>query len=189
MRVEPSEQPGRSRWTGGGRALSIKLVRAHHDVLAGRLPDVEFSRRARLALSELRGEHGFVTLGEPFHTYLVREAEDLSWWTFAGFAANSALADVLADLVVPDAPVGDLALRMRREVDRGQLHAALDRERERLSTATPTVDDRAIENLKFSAAVPLKLARETVSERLVDTDGVLRTVDAPIATANGQDSA
>jgi ATP-dependent Lhr-like helicase len=177
VRVEPSERPGRSRWTGSGRAMSFMLARAHHDVLAGRLPAVEFSRRARSALSELREEHGFVTLGEPFHTYLVREAEDLSWWTFAGFAANSALADVLADLVVPDAPVGDLALRMRGEVDPRQLHAALDRERERLSTAAPAVDDQAIENLKFSAAVPPELARETVSERLVDRDGVLRTID------------
>lgn len=97
--------------------MSFKLARAHHDVLVGCLPDVEFSRRARSALTELRGEHSFVTPAEPFHTYLVREAEDLSWWTFAGFAANSALADVLADLVVPDAPVGDLALRIRREVD------------------------------------------------------------------------
>jgi ATP-dependent Lhr-like helicase len=158
--------------------MSFMLARAHHDVLAGRLPDVEFSRRARSALSELREKYCFVTLGEPFHTYLVRGAEDLSWWTFAGFAANSALADVLADLVVPDAPVGDLALRMRREVDPRQLRAALDRERERLSTAAPAVDDWAIENLKFSAAVPPKLARETVSERLVDRDGVLRTIDA-----------
>jgi ATP-dependent Lhr-like helicase len=178
VRVEPSERQGRSRWTSGGRAMSFKLAHAHHDVLAGRLPDVEFSRRARSALSELRGEHSFVMPGESFHTYLVREAEDLSWWTFAGFAVNSALADVLANLVDPEAPVGDLALRMRREVDPRQLHAALDRERERLSTAAPAVDDRAIENLKFSAAVPPKLARETVSERLVDRDGVLRTIDA-----------
>jgi hypothetical protein len=69
---------------------------------------------------------------------------------------------VLADLVVPDAPVGDLTLRIRREVDPRQLHAALERERERLSTAAPTVDDRTIENLKFSVAVPLKQAHAPI---------------------------
>ena len=55
-----------------------------------------------------------------------------------------------------------------------------------------TVKDKAgqaIENLKFSAAVPLKLARETVSERLADADGVLQTVDAPITAAHGPASA
>ena len=98
-------------------------------------------------------------------------------------------SDVLADLVIPDAPVGDLALRIRGEVDPRQLHAALDRKRERLSTTAPAIDDQAIENLKFSAAVPLKLARETVSERLADADGVLQTVDAPITAAHGPASA
>jgi hypothetical protein len=44
------------------------------------------------------------------------------------------------------------------------------------------VDDQAIERLKFSAAVPVELARETLSERLVDPEGVLRTVDAPTKT-------
>lgn len=184
VRVEPSDHPGHSRWSGTGRTMSSKLARAHHHILAGRLPGVDFSRRATAALSEVRGEHCFVAQGEEFCTHLVREVEALGWWTFAGFAANSMLADGLADLVVPDASVGDLKLQLRPEADAGQLRAALEQRREQLTEDVPRIDDRAVENLKFSAAVPIELARDTVSKRLTDPVGVLQAVDAPMTTTD-----
>jgi ATP-dependent Lhr-like helicase len=184
VRVEPSEHPGRSRWSGVGRTMSSELARAHHDILAGRLPAVDFSRRAKSALSEVRGGHCFVTHGEEFRTHLVREAQGLAWWTFAGFAANSMLADGLADLVIPDASVEDLMLQLQPEADARQLRAALDQRREQLTAGASSVDDRAIKNLKFSAAVPADLARDTVSKRLADPEGVRQAVDAPMTTTD-----
>jgi ATP-dependent Lhr-like helicase len=181
VRVEPSKHPGRSRWSGAGRTMSSEVARAHHDILAGRLPDVDFSRRARSALGGVREDHRFVARGEGFRTYLVREAESLAWWTFGGFTANSMLAGGLADLVVRDAPVADLMLRLRPEADARQLRAALDQRREQLMAAAYEVDDRAVENLKFSAAVPVELARDTVSKRLADPEGVRQAVDVPMA--------
>jgi ATP-dependent Lhr-like helicase len=181
-RAEPSERPGRSRWAaGGGRAMSHALARAHHDVLAGRDPDVQMSRRARDGLEELRAEHRFVAQGSAFSTFLVRRGSAPPiWWTFAGLAANRALASGLGDITVPGAPVTDLALPLRPEVPPGQLQYVLGSRREGLLAAEPSVDDQAIENLKFSAAIPRDLARDTVSRRLADQEAVQETLDAPL---------
>jgi ATP-dependent Lhr-like helicase len=180
-RVEPSARPGRARWASGGWAMSHALARAHFDVLAGRDPEGQISRRARAGLAELRAEHGFVAQGSAFSTLLVRQSSAApAWWTFAGLAANRALASGLAEITDPGAPVTDLALPLRPEVSPGQLRHVLGSQRERLLAAGPTVDDQAIENLKFSAAIPRTLARETVSRRLADQKAVQETLDAPL---------
>jgi ATP-dependent Lhr-like helicase len=180
-RAEPSERPGRSRWASGGRAMSHALARAHYDVLAGRDPDVQMSRRAREGLEELRAEHRFVAQGSAFSTFLVRHGSAApTWWTFAGLAANRALASVLADMTDPGAPVTDLALPLRPEVPPGRLQSVLGSRRRGLLAAEPPVDDQAIENLKFSAAIPRDLARDTVSRRLADQESVRETLAAPL---------
>lgn len=180
-RAEPSERPGRSRWASSGRAMSHALARAHHDVLAGRDPHVQMSRRAREGLEELRAEHRFVAQGSAFSTFLVRHGPAApTWWTFAGLAANRALASGLADMTDPGAPVTDLALPLRAEVPPEQFRHVLGSRRGRLLADEPPVDDQAIENLKFSAAIPRELARDTVGRRLADREAVQETLDAPM---------
>ena len=180
--VVPSEQLGRSRWNGGGRVMSHTLARAHLDVLAGQTAaDIAVSRRAADALDRLREGHPFVSRASGERTYLVSEAEKRRvWWTFAGFAANSALASGLGDLVDRDASVGDLRLRLRKHVTSTELRKALDRRRDDLVAARPAIDDDAVAGLKFSAAVPRALAQETLAARLADPPAVLATLQAII---------
>jgi ATP-dependent Lhr-like helicase len=157
------------------------LARAHHDVLAGRDPDVQISRRARAGLAELRAEQPFAAHGSEFSTSLVRQGSAaVAWWTFAGLAANRALASGLADMADPGAPVTDLALPLRPGVSTGQLRHVLESRRERLLATPPPVDDQVIESLKFSAAIPRELARDTISRRLADNKAVQETLDAPL---------
>jgi ATP-dependent Lhr-like helicase len=184
VHVEPSESRGSTRWNSGGRVMSHVLARTHHDVIAGQNPDVSLSRRAREGLAELRTKYAFVGQGEGFHTYLVRQDPDPpTWWTFAGFAANSALASGLADLVDPVASVGGLRLRLRASVSVGQLSAVLTARRNQLATTEPDVDEQAISALKFSAAIPRELACQTIRRRLTDGAAVLSTLDASIRSA------
>lgn len=179
--VEPSESAGLTRWNSGGRALSHVLARAHHDVLAGHDPKVGLSRRASGGLAELRAKYNFVEQSEGFHTYLVRQEPDPpTWWTFAGSAANSALASGLPDLADPANTVGGLRLRLRQSVSLGQLRAALDARRAQLVTAEADVDEQAVGALKFSAAIPRELACQTVRRRLTNSAAVVNTVDATI---------
>jgi ATP-dependent Lhr-like helicase len=180
-RAEPSERLGRSRWGSGGWAMPHALARAHYDVLAGQDPDVQISRRARAGLADLRAEHPFASQSSAFSTFLVRRGSAaVAWWTFAGLAANRALASGLADMTEPGAPVTGLALILRPDVSPGQLRHVLVSRREHLLAATPSVDDQAIESLKFSVAIPRALARDTVGQRLVDPKAVQETLHAPL---------
>ena len=177
--VEPSDQLGRSRWNSGGRAMSYALARSHHDALADAAPDVTLSRRAVGALDELREKHEFVTPESGECTYVVRDAAGRpTWWTFAGFAANSALATGLADVVDRDAPVGELRLRLRPDVDAAALRGALKSRARELPRVRPVVDHEALQGLKFSAAVVPNLAEETLAERLSDPEAVRAVVRA-----------
>jgi ATP-dependent Lhr-like helicase len=137
------------------------------------------SRRASGGLAELRAKYNFVEQSEGFHTYLVRQEPDPpTWWTFAGSAANSALASGLPDLADPANTVGGLRLRLRQSVSLGQLRAALDARRAQLVTAEADVDEQAVGALKFSAAIPRELACQTVRRRLTNSAAVVNTVDA-----------
>lgn len=177
--VEPSESPGSTRWAGEGRAMPHELARAHHDVLTGRNPEVGLSRRAQAGLAELRNEYPFAVGDDTFRTYLVhRPKESPEWWTFAGQAANRSLTAGLGDLVDQATADGPLRLRLQSEVSVDKLRKAItDRQDDLVSTA-PEVDDRVAEALKFSAAIPLTLAVETLSARLADPSAVRATIKA-----------
>ena len=103
-----------------------------------------------------------------------------AWWTFAGHAANTTLSDGLPGLVDSDVTVGPLRLGMRPDVTASQIRVAIEDGRDRLIASAPSVDDRAVDALKFSAAVPRSLAVETVSRRLSDPAGVRSTIDSVI---------
>ena len=102
------------------------------------------------------------------------------WWTFAGFAANSGLAEGLSDVADADASVGDLRLRLGCDVSAADLRQALDERAELLVKARPQISDEAVAALKFSVALPIELARATLSERLTDPGGVRKTVSSSI---------
>jgi ATP-dependent Lhr-like helicase len=91
--VEPSTQPGRSRWIGSPRSLGFELCQAVRSVLAGRDPEVALSRRAQTRLAELREEMPFCT--EHYSSLVTDAGGTIRWWTFAGLGANAVLAQRL----------------------------------------------------------------------------------------------
>jgi ATP-dependent Lhr-like helicase len=91
--VEPSTQPGRSRWIGSPRSLGFDLCQAVRSVLAGCDPEVTRSRRTETRLAELREEMPFCTEDD---SSLVTDASGMiQWWTFAGLGATAVLAQRL----------------------------------------------------------------------------------------------
>jgi ATP-dependent Lhr-like helicase len=152
-------------------------------VLAGAdPPSVALSARARRALADLRDRHDFIAAsGGADRTYVLADrGGSPTWWTFAGFAANSGLAAALPAAVDPDAAVSELRLRLRPGISAKDLRRALDAAGPSLTTARAEVTDEAVTELKFSAAVPLALARETLAERLADVSGVTAASAASI---------
>ncbi len=92
--VIPVDEGGKSRWLGTGQALSFALCQMIRSLLLGEAIASSLSRRAEVALAELRSECRWV---EPDGTVVLRDSkgEGATWWTFAGLLANSNVAAVL----------------------------------------------------------------------------------------------
>lgn len=170
--VEPTDSSGRSRWSGGGRALSSELCDAMRDVAAGTDPaGVTLTERARNALGEIRSEFPFARSGA---TSVVIEMTRTRWWSWAGQRANSSLRDALGNLAVTQGD--DLSIGL--DPERGSAAAV----RDRLASLhpdtlpTPTVAADFAAKMKFSDCLPDELALEVARQRLIDPGGVRRVL-------------
>ena len=175
--VEPVQDGGIAKWQGGDtRGLSYALTRAMREVLLGTDPDVQLTRRATATLAELRVDRAPHEV-HPGGTLLVRNADAARWWTWAGYRANATLTASLGNLADPVQRPTDTHVRLRQDFSPADWHAA----RAALpdSLTLPTVDPRAVRGLKFSVALPPRIATATLAERLADFDGALATAREP----------
>ncbi|MER6592341.1 DEAD/DEAH box helicase [Micromonospora purpureochromogenes] len=175
--VEPADGGGRARWSGGGWAyLSFQLVRAVREVLLGADPPVTLTRRAVERLARERAEK--LHLVHPGGTLIVREDEgDLRWWTWAGFRANATLTATLGEVVDPVERFDDCSIRLREDVTPSAWRALTADAAHRL--CLPEVHDKALAGLKFSAALPKRLAAATLAARLADVDRAAAVLSEP----------
>ncbi|MFH8255951.1 MULTISPECIES: DEAD/DEAH box helicase [Streptomyces] len=176
--VEPVEDGGVAKWQGSeARGLSYALTRAMREVLLGTDPDVRLTRRATAALAELRTDRAPHEV-HPAGTLLVRDADATRWWTWAGYRANATLAASLGNLADPVQRPTDTHVRLRQDLSPTDWKTA----RAELpdSLTLPTVDPRAVRGLKFSAALPSRIATATLAERLADFDGALAVAREPV---------
>jgi ATP-dependent Lhr-like helicase len=107
-------------------------------------------------------------------------ADDLRWWTWAGYRANATLAATLAraGLADPAQRVSPLFIRLRGDLRATAWPAAVRALGDHLRL--PDVDDKAVAGLKFSAALPRGLAVATLATRLADFDHAAAVLAAPV---------
>ncbi|MCD0452641.1 DEAD/DEAH box helicase [Actinocorallia sp. API 0066] len=176
--VEPVEDGGVAKWQGSEvRGLSYALTRAMRDVLLGTDPDVRLTRRAAAALAELRADRAPRQV-HPAGSLLVRDADATRWWTWAGYRANATLSASLGSLADPVQRPTDTHVRLRQDLSPEDWKTA--RAELSGSLTLPTVDPRAVRGLKFSAALPTRVATATLAERLADFDGALAASREPV---------
>lgn len=175
--VEAADSGGRARWTSGAvGGLSYQLTRAMREVLLGADPPVRFSQRATTELAATRDRHR----GEvhPAGTVIARSDDDVRWWTWAGFRANATLVSTLSDLVDPAQRFDERYVRMRADLTvdawRAGIADAVDR------VCLPDINPRALSGLKFSAALPPRLATATLAARLADFAGANAALTEPV---------
>ncbi|WP_431868962.1 DEAD/DEAH box helicase [Nocardiopsis eucommiae] len=176
--VEPVEGGGgKAKWDSGGHLGSFfALTRAVREVLLGADPKVRLTQRAVKALAEAREEH--LDMVHPRGTVIVRASNgDLRWWTWAGARANLTLAATLGSAADPKQQPNDACLRLNPELDPRSWAAAKQAAQERV--VLPEVSIRALDGLKFNAALPEHLARRTLSARLADVEGASALLRAP----------
>ncbi|MFD1146350.1 DEAD/DEAH box helicase [Saccharothrix hoggarensis] len=174
--VEEATGGGKAHWhTPGLSGASLELSRAVRDVLLGNDPPVKMTQRAQRALAEEREDASHVV--HPGGTVVARDGIDVRWWTWAGYRANATLAATLSELTDAKQRVDDTSIRLRADVTVEMWRAALADAIERL--CLPDVDERALQGLKFSEALPHTLASATLAARLADLDGAAMVLAEP----------
>ncbi|MET8040919.1 DEAD/DEAH box helicase [Micromonospora sp. NPDC005215] len=165
--VEPADGGGKALWmtNGSPQGLSYQVVRAMRDVLLGAEPPGSLTSRAKTRLAELRNDA--TPLVHPAGTVIVRDGDgEVRWWTWAGFRANATLIATLSELTDPTQRYDDASIRLRADVDGRTARAAMADAVERI--CLPEISDKALAGLKFSAALPERLAVATLAARLAD---------------------
>jgi ATP-dependent helicase Lhr and Lhr-like helicase len=174
--VEPAEGGGKARWlTPGISGASFELSRAARQVLLGMDPPVALTQRAKRVLAEVRDEH--LPTVHPGGTVITRVGTDLRWWTWAGYRANATLATTLSSLTDEVQRLDDASIRLRSDLTPDMWKAGTADAANRL--CLPSVDERALAGLKFSEALPERLAMATLAARLADLDSAARVLAEP----------
>ncbi|MFI7171991.1 DEAD/DEAH box helicase [Rhodococcoides fascians] len=175
--VESTDIGGRAKWGSAGEGASFPISRGMRAVLLGALPTgVTLTRRAKAAVEGLRTDRSTTVAGESL--VVTREDNnDWRWWTWAGTRANRTLSAWLPSLVPPRQMTRGDSIRLYPDVGPREISASL--RAARLSDAPrpmPFVNPKALSGLKFSAALPEKLAVLTMAARLVDSEGAEATL-------------
>ncbi len=166
--VEPAAGAvGKARWlTGVGTGASFALTRAIRDVLLGSDPPVTLTQRAQRSLAETR-EDAYASV-HPGGTVITRNGEDVRWWTWAGYRANATLVATLSGLTDSKQRFDDDVIRLRADLTPAMWKAGTADAAQRL--CLPEIDERALKGLKFTEALPERLAIATLAARLADLD-------------------
>ena len=106
-----------------------------------------------------------------------RSGEDLRWWTWAGYRANATLRATLGGLADEKQGGADISIRLRGDLRPQAWSAAVAELRDQL--CLPEIDDKALSGLKFSAALPRRLAVATLATRLADLDHAASVLAEP----------
>ncbi|MGN9811552.1 DEAD/DEAH box helicase [Micromonospora sp. BQ11] len=180
--VEPAESGGKAMWMSGGspQGLSYRMVRAMRDVLLGDDPPVALTGRARTRLASVR-EDAEASV-HPGGTLVTRDSDgEMRWWTWAGFRANATLIATLSEVADPTQRYDDAWIRLRPDAGREMMRLATSDARERI--CLPDVNEKALDGLKFSAALPERLAMATLAARLADVTAARAVLAEPVRTA------
>ncbi len=177
--VEAADGGGKARWFGAGwTGLGFELSRAMRDVLLGAKPDgATLTRRASDRLDGVREEQAGTV--HPGGTVITRTSDgEARWWTWAGFRANATLAATLSDLTDPLQRFEDEYVRLREGITTASWRDGTTDAAQRL--CLPEVSDRAVAGLKFSSALPRRLAVATLAARLADLDAAAAMLAEPV---------
>jgi ATP-dependent Lhr-like helicase len=173
--VEAADAAIRMHWSGSSAPQSFALARAQRDVLLGATPEVVLSERATSALAELRAASSDTVCEQG--TVLLRERDDVHWWTWAGARANATLVAALPDVADVRQQPHDFRIRLQGlDAARG-LSAALSEANVEL--ARPTISTAALQGLKFAEVLPEVLALDTLAARATDAAGAATLVTEP----------
>lgn len=172
--VSPVTHKGDVRWQSDAIALSFEMMRAQREVLLGDTPDVPLSRRATVRLEFVRETRlDQVTLDG---VVVERAGHDTHVWTWAGLKANETIRAALGG--VEGQSYNDVMI-LRGESDLSTLAETS------FDGVVPYTPAEMAGKLKFSAALPMATALQTLGERFADRDGARKVVLQELTERSG----
>jgi ATP-dependent helicase Lhr and Lhr-like helicase len=175
--VEPAEGGGKARWTSYGMTgLSYPISRAMREILLGTDPPAKLTQRARNRLEDAREELSRTV--RQTGTVIIRTSDGVRWWTWAGYRANATLASTLITVADPLQETEDHYIRLREDLTAAQWRAEAADAAQRL--CLPHVHEKALVGLKFSSALPKRLAEATLAARLADLPNATAVLEEPV---------
>jgi ATP-dependent Lhr-like helicase len=188
--VESTTLPGTARWSGAPQPLSFALCDAMRRVLLGVDPDrVTVTRRASARLTAIRDEGAHLVHRDG--TVVVRDEDQIRWWTWAGGRANTtigaALSKTAPELLDETGRFDNRYLRLHSEATTSRLKDALDEVYNQfddgLVGVEPEVSEEAVRQLKFAELLPPDLAHRTLAERIGDRQSAGHLLHQSLVTA------
>jgi ATP-dependent Lhr-like helicase len=174
--VEATDERGRSHWKGEGRGLSFRLCQAIKAVLTSSDVRPCWSLRAQKQFAEIRADFDWL-LSEATTTVLVNANGESTWWTFAGIGANASLAAALSEATQCRVSHESFSLTFEQHLRTSEIEQAIKRLQQRnVDDLMPSVDERALQSLKFSDCLPTELALQILQKRLHDRTGVQHAI-------------
>jgi ATP-dependent Lhr-like helicase len=183
--VVPASDAFAPRWTGNARFLSFELCQEIRRHLASDDEPDWLTPRAKNALRMERAKHAFLRDG----ARLLEATGEISWWTFAGGAANLVLARLLERAVGEKVSSSNFRITFRGHAAESvaKIRAVLD---ELHAAGRPTQSDaRNLASLaakqrlsKFEPCLPELALRDLQAEKLFDLEGAR----SALAARNGE---
>lgn len=177
--VEPTTDPGKSRWRSNGPGLSYAMCQRMRLLLADDGDRDTWSTRARTAMETARSDFPWVAAGAT--TVINERGRDLKWWTFAGRGANAGLAAAIGKRTGGAATSDNLTVSIQDGLEIEGIDDLLDS----LCTLPddeflPEVDDEAVKSLKFADCLPRVMATRMLQRRCCDLPSLRAVLTEPI---------
>jgi ATP-dependent Lhr-like helicase len=176
--VEPTTDPGKSRWRSNGPGLSYPLCQRMRKLLAEEGDREGWSSRAREAMQTARVEFPWVSMDAT--TMINDRHRDLKWWTFAGRAANAGLAAAIGRRIPGAATFDNLSVTIEngREIEEfDEALASLSRLPD--DDFLSDIDADAVNALKFSDCLPREMATRMLQRRSSDLPAIRAVLAEP----------
>lgn len=168
--VRPTEQRGKSRWSGASQALSYELCQVIRRTLGSEDYPACWSSRACDEIGAARIESDWISLQK---TSAVISGGNLTWWTFGGLRANSALAEHVQEMTDVRVTFDNLSIELEPFITHDNFAVIIEGVRRTPPVLGPRKHlENAINGLKFSVCLPPGFAEEMLRLRTADSPAV-----------------
>ncbi len=160
--VEPSSEPGKSRWLGDGQPMHFDLCQAIVRVLREEEPFVRVSARGMALWENLRESFAWLDTDKTF--LIAQRDQEIRWWNFAGGRFNTQMAACLTGkgFKTSQDNFSTAVQSIDLQAVKGALRECLEQGDKPMADATGAEGD----GLKFSQCLPPSLIKKLFAKRL-----------------------